>query len=197
MNVALYLRVSTTDQTIEPQQIELRNYCAARGWTIAAEFSDVISGSKSSREGLDALMAAVRIKSFDAVCAVKIDRLARSLSHFAAIIAELDKHGVALVIPGQGIDTSHSNAAGRLQANILGSIAEFERELIRERTKAGLAAARARGKKLGHPSTRLVPNHAEVLAQWRAEGGRHLRDLASRLGGVSVSFAHTLSRRVA
>lgn len=195
VNVCLYTRVSTAGQTVEPQLIELRSYCAARGWAIAAEFTDVISGSKSSREGMDAMMAGVRSRQFNAVVAVKIDRIARSLSHFAAIISQLDKHGVALVIPGQGIDTSHTNAAGRLQANILGAIAEFERELIRERTKAGLAAAKARGVKLGAPSTRLVANHAEILSQWQAEGGTHLRDLACRLGGVSVSFAHKLARQ--
>jgi DNA invertase Pin-like site-specific DNA recombinase len=184
-------------QSLEPQYLELRAYCVARGWTIVAEFSDVISGSKSSREGMDAMMAAVRRKEFDAVLSVKIDRLARSLSHFAAIISEFDKHKVAMVIPGQGINTHESNAAGRLTANILGSIAEFERELIRERTRAGLAAAKARGVRLGKPSKNLAADHARIVAEWRAEGGKHLRDLACRLGGVSVSFAHTLSKRAA
>lgn len=194
MNVCLYTRVSTADQTVEPQLIELRNYCAARGWTVVREFTDVISGSKSSRIGMDAMMAAVRAKDFEAVMAVKIDRIARSLRNFAGIISELDKHHVALVIPGQGIDTSSSNAAGRLQANILGAIAEFERELIRERTKAGLAAAKARGVRLGKPSTKLITNWTDELARWQSEGGTHIRDLAVRLGGISVSHAHRLAQ---
>ena len=197
MTVALYLRVSTDQQTLEPQRIELTKYCEARGWTIAAEFTDVISGAKASREGINELMARMRKGEFGAVLAVKIDRIARSMSNFAMIYEELSKHGVALVISSQGIDTSNDNPTARLHMQILGAFAEFERNLIRERTRAGMAAAKARGSKIGHPSTRLVPNHAEVLAEWKAEGGRHLRDLASRLGGVSVSFAHTLATRAA
>ena len=197
MRTAIYARVSTELQSLDPQFLELRAIAAQRGWQITHELSDVISGSKSSRAGLDELMRLVRAKEIDAILVAKLDRVARSLSHFAQIIGELDTHGVALVCPGQSIDTTHSNPASRFQIHILAAVAQLERDFIRERTKAGLAAARARGKKLGHPSTRLVPNHAEVLAAWRAEGGRHLRDLASRLGGVSVSFAHTLSRRVA
>jgi DNA invertase Pin-like site-specific DNA recombinase len=195
MNVCIYTRVSTTDQTVEPQLIELRAYAKSREWQIVREYTDVISGAKSSREGMDAMMADVRAHQFDAILAVKIDRIARSLVHFTQIVDELKKHGVALVVPGAGIDTSHSNPAGELQMNVLASVAQFERELIRERTRAGLAAARARGKKLGHPSTKLLPNHQEIVAAWKQEGGRHLRDLACRLGGVSVSFAHTLSKR--
>ena len=197
MNVATYLRVSTDQQTLDPQRLELTNYCAARGWTIVREFTDVISGAKASREGLDALMVCVREHAFDAVLAVELSRFARSVRHFAQLVYEFDKHGVAIVVPRSSIDTSASNPAGRLIMNVLASVAQFERDLIRERTIAGLAAARARGKKLGHPSTKLLPNHAEILAQWKAEGGRHLRDLACRLGGVSVSFAHTLSKRAA
>lgn len=193
MNVAIYYRVSTGDQTIEPQQIELRKYAEQRGWTVGQnEFQDVISGSKSSREGLDQLMTLVRSKQIGAVLVVKMDRLARSLSHFAQLVAEFDKHGVALVCPGQGIDTSNTNPAGRLQMHVLAAVAEFERSLIIERTKAGLAAAKARGVKLGKPSTRLVANHQEVVAKWLAEGGQHLRELATRLGGVSVSHAFKL-----
>lgn len=194
MNIATYARISTGGQTIEPQQIELRRYAADRGWTIKVEFSDVISGSKSSRTGLDQLMAAVRKKEVEAVLVVKMDRLARSLSHFAQLVAEFDKYGVALVCPGQGIDTSKSNPAGRLQMHVLAAVAEFERSLIIERTKAGLAAAKARGVKLGKPSTRLVPNHKEVVEKWIAEGGQHLRELATRLGGVSVSHAFKLAQ---
>ena len=197
MGTAIYARVSTDEQSLEPQFLELRAIAVQRGMTITHELSDVISGSKSSRVGLDELMRLVRAKQIDAVLVAKLDRVARSLTHFAQIIGELDKHGVALVCPGQSIDTTHSNPASRFQIHILAAVAQLERDFIRERTRAGLAAAKARGAKIGHPSTRLVANHAEVLAQWKSEGGRHLRDLASRLGGVSVSFAHTLSKRAA
>ena len=194
MNVTLYLRVSTTDQTLEPQRLELTRYAEQRGWTINEECTDVISGSKSSRTGLDRLMELVREKKTEGILVVKMDRLARSLPHFAQLVAEFDKFGVALICPGQGIDTSKANPAGRLQMNVLAAVAEFERSLIIERTKAGLAAAKARGVKLGKRSTRLPENHKEIIAEWKAEGGKHLRELVNRLNGVSVSTAFKLSK---
>ena len=195
MKTALYYRVSTGDQTVQPQQEELRSYVQNRKWEVAAEFTDVVSGSKSSRVSLDLMMSRIRQHHFDAVVVVKMDRLARSLSHFAQLVAEFDKHGVALVCPGQGIDTSKSNPAGRLQMHVLAAVAEFERSLIIERTKAGLAAAKNRGKTLGRPSERLIKNHEEVTRQWLAEGGHQLRELATRLGGISVSTAFRLAQK--
>jgi DNA invertase Pin-like site-specific DNA recombinase len=195
MKTALYYRVSTGDQTVEPQQQELRNYALSRGWEVTAEFTDVVSGSKSSRVSLDLMMTRVRQRHFDAVLVVKMDRLARSLAHFARLVAEFDKYNVALVCPGQGIDTSKSNPAGRLQMHVLAAVAEFERSLIIERTKAGLAAAKSRGMKLGRPSDRLVKDHEPITRQWLAEGGYQLRELATRLGGVSVSTAFRLAQQ--
>jgi DNA invertase Pin-like site-specific DNA recombinase len=196
MKTALYYRVSTDDQTVQPQQQELRAYAQQRGWTVVAEFTDVVSGSKSSRVSLDLMMNRIRQRDFDLVMVVKLDRLARSLSHFAQLVGEFDKHGVALVCPGQGIDTSKSNPAGRLQMHVLAAVAEFERSLIVERTKAGLAAARARGVRLGKPSSRLPANHLEIARQWLSEEGSHLRELATRLGGVSVSTAFRIAQQV-
>lgn len=197
MKVHLYLRVSTESQSIEPQRLELQNYCALKGWTIEREWSDVISGSKLSRTGLDALLAEMRAGRVQAIMAVKIDRIARSLSNFATIIAELEKRNVALIIPGQNIDTSDTSPTGKLMRGLLGIFAEFERELIIQRTKAGLAVAKAKGVKLGHPSTRLPANWPAIVSAWRTEtGGTHIRDLATRLGGVSVSTAFRLSKPV-
>jgi DNA invertase Pin-like site-specific DNA recombinase len=194
MKIALYLRVSTDDQTTDPQKMELQAYAAQRGWIVADTFVDTISGSRSTRLALDKMLAQVRQKRYDAVLVVKLDRLARSLSHFAQLVAEFDKHGVALVCPGQGIDTSKANPAGRLQMHVLAAVAEFERSLIIERTKAGLAAAKARGVKLGKPSKRLPENHGEIVGQWLKEGATQVRELANRLGGVSVSTAFRLAQ---
>lgn len=194
MKTALYYRVSTDDQSVAPQQQELRSYAHTRNWKITAEFTDVISGSKSSRVSLDAMMARVRRREFDVVMVVKMDRLARSLSHFAQLVGEFDKHGVALVCPGQGIDTSKANPAGRLQMHVLAAVAEFERSLIIERTKAGLAAARARGVKLGKPSKRLIEDPEPVVKKWLDDGGMQIRELANRLGGVSISTAFRLAQ---
>jgi DNA invertase Pin-like site-specific DNA recombinase len=189
----MYLRVSTGEQTLEPQRAELLEYCRSKGWPEPTEYSDVLSGAKQERAGLDALIAAVREHQIRAVLVVKVDRLARSLTHFLQLTSELRKHEVALIVPGQGIDTSSMNPCGQLLVNLLSVIAEFERSLIVERTKAGLRSAKAQGKKLGRPSPVMVANPQEVVAQWKAEtGGFGIKDLARRLGGVSTSTAWKL-----
>jgi Site-specific recombinases, DNA invertase Pin homologs len=88
MNIAIYLRVSTDRQTTQSQAVELREYCARRGWNDVREFSDTASGAKFSREGLDALMREVRKGRIDIVVAYKLDRLGRSLAHLAQLIGE-------------------------------------------------------------------------------------------------------------
>src|SRR6266852_1555454 len=153
MRIALYLRVSTDRQTTGSQALELRDYCTRRGWKGVREFSDTSSGAKFTREGLDALMSEVRKGRIDTIVAYKLDRLGRSLAHLAQLIGEMTAHRVALVIPAQGIDTSAANPASQLQLNILMAVAEFEREIIRERVNSGLRAARARGTRLGRPAT--------------------------------------------
>ena len=168
MRIALYLRVSTDRQTTDSQALELHDYCARRRWTNVREYSDTSSGAKFSRQGLDALMSDVRRHRIDAVVAYKLDRLGRSLPHLAQLIAEMTAHRVALVVPQQGIDTSASNPAAQLQLNILMAVAEFEREIIRERVNAGLRAARARGKRLGRPST--LEEHLPRVRELRDRG---------------------------
>jgi putative DNA-invertase from lambdoid prophage Rac len=197
MNVALYLRVSTGEQYLEPQLIELRQFCQTRGWNIVRQFEDRTSGGSTSRPALDEMMACVRQRAFDGVLVVKLDRLARSLRHFAQLVDEFAKHDVAFIVTSQGIDTSRDNAAGRLQMQILAAVAEFERGLIRERVRAGLCAARQRGKVLGRPSLALRPDWQAVVAQHLAEHGRtKFRALAAALGGVSTATAWTLAGRL-
>ena len=149
MKAIIYTRVSTDKQNHDSQLQDLRGYCTRRGWTDVEEISDTVSGTKSSRKGLDRLMAAVRRGKVDVVIAYKLDRLGRSLAHLAQLIGEFATNRTALVIPGQGIDTTAANPAAQLQLNILCAVAEFERELIRERVSAGLASAKAKGVKLG------------------------------------------------
>jgi putative DNA-invertase from lambdoid prophage Rac len=165
--VAVYLRVSTDNQIHDSQEAELRDYCARRGWAEIEWFQDTASGVKQDRRGLNDLMQKVRRGKVDVVLAFKLDRLARSLSHLAQLIAELQVHRVALVCPSQGIDTSNSNPAAHLQLNILAAVAQFERELITERVRAGVAAAKARGVRMGRPATsdRKKRQVAELVAQ--------------------------------
>lgn len=193
-SVAIYLRVSTLEQDHEPQRRELLEFCQRRGWTNVLEFTDKISGAKFTRSGLDRLMRAVRKKLFGRVLCVKLDRLGRSLPHLAQLIAELDRAGVALICTSQSIDTSNDNPAGRLQMHVLMAVAEFERALIRERTKAGLAVARARGARIGRPGVR--PERLERVKAMLAMVPRPaVRAIASECG-VSVGTVAKIAKGV-
>lgn len=190
--IGAYLRVSTAEQTHEPQRAELLEWCARQGWAAPREFIDQISGAKFTREGLDRMMRAVRKGELDVLVCVKLDRLGRSLSHLAQMIAELDKHGVALICTTQGIDTRADNPAGRLQMHVLMAVAEFERSLIRERTKAGLVAAKARGSKIGRP--RVADEAAARVAECLARVPRpSIRAMAKELK-ISVGTVAMLAR---
>lgn len=188
MKAAIYARVSTDRQTHDSQLIELRDYCQRRGWEIGKVYCDRISGSKFSRDGLNELMMDVRRGRVRAVVCFKLDRLGRSLAHLAQVIAELTSRNVALICSSQGIDTSDDNPAGRLQLGVLMAVAEFEREIIRERVNAGLRATKAKGTRLGRPATlaKLEPVVRRLL-----EGGSGTRAIARELG-IPTSSAHKL-----
>ena len=176
--IALYARVSTAEQTTEPQLEALRRYAEARGLE-ALEFVDQAqSGAKDRRPALDRMLEAVRRREVDAVAAVKLDRIARSVRHLTALAAELEALGVDLIILDQAIDTS--TPSGRLLFHVLGSVAEFERDLIRDRTRAGLAAARRRGARVGRPSAL----EGETLARARRmlAAGQSVSHVARVLG---------------
>jgi DNA invertase Pin-like site-specific DNA recombinase len=173
MKAAIYCRVSTTEQNASMQVEELRAYCSRRQWEIAEEFIDAgVSGSKESRPALNRLLADAKRRKFDAVLVYRYDRFARSLRHLVNALAEFDALGIHFVSLHEGVDTSTPN--GRLVFGIFASIAEFERELIRGRVRSGLAAARARGKRLGRPVVSVDTARITVLrssgASWRAIG---------------------------
>jgi DNA invertase Pin-like site-specific DNA recombinase len=150
MRVALYSRVSTHEQNAAMQVAELRAYCKRRQWDIVEEFTDAgVSGSKESRPALNRLLADSKRRKFDCVLVYRYDRFARSLRQLVNALSEFDALGIHFVSLHEGVDTSTPN--GRLVFGIFASIAEFERELIRGRVVSGLAAARAKGKKLGRP----------------------------------------------
>src|SRR5580700_8307840 len=151
MKAAIYARVSTNvGQNPEMQLEELRAYCKRRGWEIAGEYVDTgISGSKEHRPALDRLLAGCRKRLVDAVVVYRYDRFARSLRQLVNALEEFRAQGIEFISLHEGVDTSTPN--GRLVFGIFASIAEFERELIRDRVKSGLASARARGKQLGRP----------------------------------------------
>lgn len=179
MRAAIYARVSTAHggQNPEMQLRELREYCQRRGWDVAGEYVDVgISGSKERRPQLDRLLADCRRRLVGAVVVYRYDRFARSLRQLVNALCEFDALGIQFVSLHEGVDTSTPN--GRLVFGIFASIAEFERELIRDRVRSGIAAARAKGKKLGRPRLNVA---ASQIASLRAEG-LTLRQIASRVG---------------
>jgi DNA invertase Pin-like site-specific DNA recombinase len=165
MRVAIYSRVSTNEQNASMQVQELRVHCERRGWTIAEEFTDSVSGSKESRPGLNRLLADAKRRKFDVVLVYRYDRFARSLRQLVNALTEFDALGIHFVSLHEGVDTSTPN--GRLVFGIFASIAEFERELIRGRILSGLAAARTRGVRLGRPR---IAVDAQAVARLRASG---------------------------
>ena len=190
MKTALYARVSTTDQNCEVQLRELRDYVARRGWEPATEYVDAgVSGAKATRPALDRLITAAARREFDCVLVWKLDRFGRSVLHLSQQLAALTSYGVRFIAVSQAIDTDASNPSSRLLLTILAGVAEFERELIRERTRAGVSAAKARGKVLGRP--RKVFRRDEV-ARMRAEG-QSWRAIAKHLG-VPVTTVRDVAR---
>jgi putative DNA-invertase from lambdoid prophage Rac len=162
MRAAVYARVSTVDQEPENQLQELRRYVQARGWTMAEYVDRGVSGAKDRRPALDELITDARRRRFDVLVCWRLDRLGRNLKHLITLLDELQALGVAFVSLAEGIDAT--TPAGKLQMHILGAIAEFERERIRERVLAGLQRARAAGRRLGRPKSRLPIERLQRVA---------------------------------
>jgi putative DNA-invertase from lambdoid prophage Rac len=179
MRCAIYARVSTTDQTCESQLKELREYVDRRGWQNHGEYIDTgFSGSKASRPALDRLMADAAKRKFDCIVVYKIDRFGRSVLHLNQQLAALTSYGVRFISTSQSLDTDQSNPTSRLLLQILASVAEFEREMIRERTLMGIRAARANGKIIGRP--KRVFRRDEVV-RLRDEKGMSWRAISKQL----------------
>lgn len=159
LRVALYARVSTHDQQTLPLQIRaLREYAAKRDWTIVAQIREVGSGA-SQRELRKSLIAAARRREIDVVLVWRLDRWGRSVADLVSTLQELQHLGVAFVSLTEALDLT--TPAGRAMAGLLAVFAEFERDILRERVRAGLDHARQQGKQLGRPPS-VAHNAAEV-----------------------------------
>lgn len=179
MRIALYARVSTTDQNCEMQLRELREYTARRGWEIAGEYVDTgWSGTKASRPQLDRLMKDASVHQFDCILVWKIDRFGRSVSNLADALERLRLAGVRFISVTQNLDTDETNPMARFMLHILAAVAEFEREMIRERVKAGMNNAKRQGKSLGRH--KVVFDRQKALDM--GEAGVSIRVIASKLG---------------
>ena len=164
--VAIYARVSTTDQSTDSQLLDLRRYVTDRSWQSYKEFCDKgISGTKDSRPALDQLMSDAKKRKFDIVLVWRFDRFARSTTHLLLSLEQFRNLGVDFVSYQENIDTS--SPLGAAIFTIIGAVAQLERDIIRERVKAGLRRAKAQGKQLGRP--RVIVDAGRIAAL-RAEG---------------------------
>jgi DNA invertase Pin-like site-specific DNA recombinase len=182
--VALYLRVSTSGQTVENQRRELVAVAKRHGWRIVSTLKDQgVSGAKGrdKRPGYDRLCNGIARREFDMVAAWSVDRLGRSLLDLVGFLGELHAKGADLYLHQQGIDTS--TPAGKAMFQMMGVFAEFERAIIVERVKAGLARARAQGKRLGRP---VLPAATQQRVRERLAQGMGILRVA-RTVGVGVS----------
>src|SRR5437588_11290007 len=188
---AIYLRVSTQDQTMSNQEHELRQAAERAGWQVAKVYKDhVMSGAKgrNGRPAFDAVCRDATKRQFNDVMAWNVDRLGRSLNDLVAFLSELHALGIDLFLHQQGLDTT--TPAGKAMFQMMGVFAEFERAMIQERVRAGLARAKSEGKRLGRP--RIAPELEDRILDARA-GGLSVRKTAARFG-IDPSTVQRLSR---
>ncbi len=185
--VALYVRVSTDEQTTDNQRRELEGVAKRSGWKIVDIYEDNgISGAngREKRPALDKLLKDAARREFDMIAAWSVDRLGRSLQHLVGLLEELQALGVDLYLHQQGLDTS--TPSGRAMFQMCGVFAEFERAMLVERTKAGLARARAKGMRIGRPP--VPPVTKRRIAKLRQQG-KSVRVIA-KATGLSVGAVH-------
>jgi DNA invertase Pin-like site-specific DNA recombinase len=192
--VAFYLRVSTDEQTTANQRRELEVVARRAGWNVVAVFEDAgVSGAKSrdQRPGLDKLMKAVTRREVDMVAAWSVDRIGRSMPDLVQFLTDIHASNADLYLHQQALDTS--TPSGRAMFQMMGVFAEFERAMIQERVKAGLARARADGKRLGRPT---VGDDMEARIRALRADGMGIVKVAKTLG-IGVSAVQRVSSAVA
>ena len=156
---AIYMRVSTVDQHPETQLYDLRQMAEQRGYQVVEEYTDMISGAKARRPGLDGMMRDARRGKFDVVLVWASDRIARSVTHFLTVLDELNRLNIEFISFREQIDTG--GPLGRAVVVIIGAIAELERNLIIERVRAGMRRAKLEGRHIGRKP--LVLDRAAIL----------------------------------
>jgi len=177
MRAALYARVSTHDQqTLELQLDAMRRYVRDRGWELARQVRDVGSGAKD-RPGRESLLQSARRRELDAIVVWRLDRWGRSVSDLMTTLRELTELGVGFVSLTEALDLT--TPTGRAMAGLLADFAEFEREILRERVRAGIAQARREGRRHGRPRTASLK--ADEVFRLKAEQVSHA-EIARRLG---------------
>jgi len=179
----LYMRVSSLDQHPETQLLDLHQMAAQRGYEIAHEYTDRISGAKARRPGLDELMRDARRGQFDVVLVWASDRIARSVKHFLEVLDELNRLNIEFISFREQIDTG--GPLGRAIVVIIGAIAELERNLIIERVRAGMRRARLEGRHIGR---RPLDLDREPILRDRQRG--HSLGQIAKSHGISRATVH-------
>jgi len=186
--VALYARVSTSDQSTDSQLLDLRRYVSDRSWNIFKEYVDEgISGTKDSRPALNELMNDAKKRRFDVVLVWRFDRFARSTKHLILALEEFKNLGIDFVSFQENIDTS--SPLGSAIFTIISAVAQLERDIIAERVKAGLRRAKENGKKLGRPRASVDTEKIH----WLRSKGLSLRAIAKETGVSRTTVSDVLS----
>ena len=193
--VGIYTRVSTLDQTIDNQLIELRDHCSKMGWEVVKEYADEgLSGtlSRDKRPALNSLIKDAYRKRFDSVVCWDISRIGRSMKELILFLSDMKDRGIGICSVRQGFDTSTS--MGEIMFQFVGILSSWEREMIRERTLAGLERARREGKTLGRRKVTNDNMIAKIIELRSAK--KPLREIASEVG-VSIATVHRELKKVA
>ena len=187
---AIYVRVSTADQRVESQLYDLRELAVTKGFKVGKEYQDCgVSGRRARRPGLDMLIADARQNKFSVVLVAAFDRVARSVKHFLAVMDEFDALGITFISRRENVDTS--GPMGRLFLTLIGSIAELESDLIRERVLAGMRRARLDGVRIGR-----APMNLDRAAVVRDRLSGMTLTAVARKWGISRSLVCKLVKRV-
>jgi DNA invertase Pin-like site-specific DNA recombinase len=184
--IAIYTRCSTSNQSVESQTHTLREVAQRSGNEIVLELTDTISGATDSRVGLDSLLKAATQRKFDVLYVYSIDRLGRSTKHLISVVEKLKELKIELFFYREGIDTS--TATGKCVFSIMASIAELERNLIRERVCAGLEKAKRNNVKLGRPS--VMNDSLKTAVILLKEKGMSVKNISKELKcGVGTVYS--------
>ena len=190
--VAIYSRVSTLDQTIDNQLLELRDHCSKMGWEIVKEYADEgLSGalSREKRPALNSLIKDAYRKKFDSVVCWDISRIGRSMKELVLFLSDMKDRDIGICSVRQGFDTS--TTMGEMMFQFVGILSSWEREMIRERTLAGLDRARSEGKTLGRKKV-ITDEITSKIVNLRSIG-RSIRDIASEVGVSRGTVSNVLN----
>jgi len=192
--IAIYCRVSTTDQSCERQEHDLRAYARKAGWKVAGVWKETASGADQNRTQRQEIMALAQARKIDAVLMTELTRWGRSTIDLIRTMQDLQSWDVSLIAQS-GLQFDLRTAQGKLIASIMASLADYERDLIRERVKSGIAAAKARGKKIGRqPGQRVKADRLAPKVIKLVEGGQSYRQIATKLRISKTTVTEIMKR---